>query len=221
MEVLNYRVVYLANLRRDISLRELTNNIYNLFSSHLGIKIVPNDIFIHTNRGRDSWYAFVDCHEEHQAEYVLDQLKSWVSRRKTRFNFNLICEASKTLVSAYKKERRNPRRENPLLNVGTGEVTELFEVYNSNQSPTAHQEIDSCTPSTSNPENTVHGIYLEGEQLGNETRNKEFKKGGGDYLKNNLKEHVSKYVCAFLNSEGEGTLYIGVNDLGKNVPIFY
>ena len=65
-------------------------------------------------------------------------------------------------------------------------------------------------------EDSVHGIYLEGEQFGNETRNKEFKKGGGKYLKKNLKKDVSKYVCAFLNSGEEGTLYVGVNDLGKN-----
>ena len=61
-----------------------------------------------------------------------------------------------------------------------------------------------------------HGIYLVGEQLGNETRNKEFKKGEGDYLKKVLKKDVSKYVCAFLNSGGKGTLYVGVNDFGKN-----
>ena len=54
-----------------------------------------------------------------------------------------------------------------------------------------------------------HGIYLEGEQLDNEARNKEFKKGGGDYLKNDLKKDVSKYVCAFLNSGEEGTFYVG------------
>ena len=65
-------------------------------------------------------------------------------------------------------------------------------------------------------EDSVHGIYLEGEQFGNETRNKEFKKGGGKYLKKNLKKDVSKYVCAFLNSGEDGTLYVGVNDLGKN-----
>ena len=41
------------------------------------------------NRMRDSRYAFVNCHEEHQAEYVLDQLKSLKSRRQTRFNINL------------------------------------------------------------------------------------------------------------------------------------
>ena len=61
-----------------------------------------------------------------------------------------------------------------------------------------------------------HGIYLEGEQLDNETRNQEFKKGGGNYLKNDFKKDVSKYVCAFLNSGEEGTLYVGVNDSGKN-----
>ena len=61
-----------------------------------------------------------------------------------------------------------------------------------------------------------HGIYLEGEQLDNEARNKEFKKGGGDYIKNDLKKDVSKYVCTFLNSGEKGTLYVGVNDSGKN-----
>ena len=230
MEVPNYRVVYLANLRSDIGLRELTNNIYNLFSSHLGINIVPDDIFIHTNRGRDSWYAFVNCHEEHQAEYVLDQLKSWESRRQTRFNFTLICEVSKPLVSDYKKEKvhkkkKSKKKKNPLLNGGAGEVTEQFEEYYSNQSPGAHQEENEPSKNrkrlgplrfTKKVEDSVHGIYLEGEQLGNETRNKEFKKGGGDYLKNVLKKHVSKYVCAFLNSGEDGTLYVGVNDLGKN-----
>ena len=29
-------------------------------------------------------------------------------------------------------------------------------------------------------------------------------------------KHVSKYVCAFLNSGEEGTLYVVVNDFGKN-----
>ena len=47
-----------------------------------------------------------------------------------------------------------------------------------------------------------------------ETKNS--KKGGGKYLKKNLKKDVSKCVCAFLNSGEKGTLYVGVNDSGKN-----
>ncbi|XP_055512601.1 LOW QUALITY PROTEIN: schlafen-like protein 1 [Leucoraja erinacea] len=52
-----------------------------------------------------------------------------------------------------------------------------------------------------------------GALMGSETRNVEFKRGGGEYLNMTLKSHVRKYVCAFLNSEG-GSLFVGVNDDG-------
>ncbi|XP_078279013.1 schlafen-like protein 1 [Rhinoraja longicauda] len=52
-----------------------------------------------------------------------------------------------------------------------------------------------------------------GALMGSETRNVEFKRGGGEYLNTTLKNHVRKYVCAFLNSEG-GSLFVGVNDDG-------
>uniref|UniRef100_A0A4X2LP53 Schlafen like 1 n=1 Tax=Vombatus ursinus TaxID=29139 RepID=A0A4X2LP53_VOMUR len=52
-----------------------------------------------------------------------------------------------------------------------------------------------------------------GAFLGNETRNMEFKRGGGEYLNLALKHHVRRYVCAFLNSEG-GSLFVGVEDSG-------
>uniref|UniRef100_A0A8C4Y3R4 Schlafen like 1 n=1 Tax=Gopherus evgoodei TaxID=1825980 RepID=A0A8C4Y3R4_9SAUR len=52
-----------------------------------------------------------------------------------------------------------------------------------------------------------------GAFMGSETRNVEFKRGGGEYLSGTLKHHVRKYVCAFLNSEG-GSLFVGVEDSG-------
>ncbi|XP_020839117.1 schlafen-like protein 1 [Phascolarctos cinereus] len=52
-----------------------------------------------------------------------------------------------------------------------------------------------------------------GAFLGNETRNVEFKRGGGEYLNLALKHHVRRYVCAFLNSEG-GSFFVGVEDSG-------
>ena len=171
-----------------------------------------------SNSGRDCWYAFVNWHEEHLAEYDLNQLKSWESRRQTRFNFTLICVVSKPLVSDYKKEKvhkkkKSKKKRNPLLNKCAGKVTEQFEEYIILISPPVHIKRKTITRKM---EDSVHGIYLEGEQFGNETRNKEFKKGGGKYLKKNLKKDVSKCVCAFLNSGEKGTLYVGVNDLGKN-----
>ena len=54
------------------------------------------------------------------------------------------------------------------------------------------------------------GSYMEQT----ESRNMEYKEGGGAYVWNTLPEHVRKYGCAFLNSGG-GTLCIGVADDGK------
>uniref|UniRef100_A0A4W2F6Q6 Schlafen like 1 n=1 Tax=Bos indicus x Bos taurus TaxID=30522 RepID=A0A4W2F6Q6_BOBOX len=54
---------------------------------------------------------------------------------------------------------------------------------------------------------------FQGAFLGNETRNLEFKRGGGEYLSQAFKHHLRRYVCAFLNSEG-GSLLVGVEDSG-------
>lgn len=60
-------------------------------------------------------------------------------------------------------------------------------------------------------------FYTEGMNLGNETRDKEFKEGGGIYKDLRiLGDHVDKYMCGFLNSSQQGTLFIGVKDSGKN-----
>ncbi|XP_077990313.1 uncharacterized protein LOC144444678 isoform X2 [Glandiceps talaboti] len=61
--------------------------------------------------------------------------------------------------------------------------------------------------------NTNEESFSVGQKLGNENRHLEFKTGGGEYLKKILKEHVGKYICAFLNSEG-GSFMIGVGDDG-------
>ncbi|XP_057559469.1 schlafen-like protein 1 [Hippopotamus amphibius kiboko] len=54
---------------------------------------------------------------------------------------------------------------------------------------------------------------FQGAFLGSETRNMEFKRGGGEYLSQAFKHHLRRYVCAFLNSEG-GSLLVGVEDSG-------
>ncbi len=47
-----------------------------------------------------------------------------------------------------------------------------------------------------------------------ESRNMEYKQGGGAYIKRTLPEHIQKYGSAFLNCDG-GTLCVGVADNGK------
>uniref|UniRef100_A0AAR2JUV3 Schlafen AlbA-2 domain-containing protein n=1 Tax=Pygocentrus nattereri TaxID=42514 RepID=A0AAR2JUV3_PYGNA len=52
-----------------------------------------------------------------------------------------------------------------------------------------------------------------GSHIGSETRNLEFKRGGGEYLRSLFRTHVRRYACAFLNSGG-GSLLVGVDDDG-------
>ncbi|XP_072041053.1 LOW QUALITY PROTEIN: schlafen-like protein 1 [Amphiura filiformis] len=76
-------------------------------------------------------------------------------------------------------------------------------------------KVDIYKPKFSQPQqvNFTNGdSFFKGQQLGNETRILEFKRGGGD-LRKQLKKHLAKYTCAFLNSQG-GTLMIGVDDTG-------
>ena len=54
---------------------------------------------------------------------------------------------------------------------------------------------------------------FQGAFLGSETRNVEFKRGGGEYLSQAFKHHLRRYACAFLNGEG-GSLLVGVDDSG-------
>ncbi|XP_070534524.1 uncharacterized protein [Ptychodera flava] len=69
------------------------------------------------------------------------------------------------------------------------------------------------TRANSRPLKSTEKSFAVGQKLGNESRHLEYKAGGGEYLKKIFKEHIGKYVCAFLNSEG-GTLMIGVADDG-------
>ncbi|KAJ7991444.1 hypothetical protein DPEC_G00283920 [Dallia pectoralis] len=52
-----------------------------------------------------------------------------------------------------------------------------------------------------------------GARVGSETRNVEFKRGGGEYLRSVFRVHLRRYACAFLNSGG-GSLLVGVDDDG-------
>uniref|UniRef100_A0A3P8XYX7 Schlafen AlbA-2 domain-containing protein n=1 Tax=Esox lucius TaxID=8010 RepID=A0A3P8XYX7_ESOLU len=52
-----------------------------------------------------------------------------------------------------------------------------------------------------------------GAHVGSETRNVEFKRGGGEYLHSLFRAHLRRYACAFLNSGG-GSLLVGVDDDG-------
>ncbi|XP_033112538.1 uncharacterized protein LOC117113336 [Anneissia japonica] len=133
----------------------------------------------------------------------------------------------------YKKKRRRKKKrtdgqgntslvQSPVINSAsqginkhqsTSNEEELSEGIKTDASNNAnllelHNNADSIADQLDNVD------YLKkNQQLGNETRKLEFKRGGGSYLKNILKTDVGTYMSAFLNSSG-GTLLIGVDDEG-------
>lgn len=59
----------------------------------------------------------------------------------------------------------------------------------------------------------VREFYVENEHLGSESRATEFKIGPG-FINNGCRANVAKYLCAFLNSQENGKLLLGVDDYG-------
>ncbi|XP_076081360.1 uncharacterized protein LOC143052226 [Mytilus galloprovincialis] len=65
-------------------------------------------------------------------------------------------------------------------------------------------------------------FYEVDQYLGDETRVKEFKEGGGNienFLRTGQKRCLASYACGIVNNREKGTVYIGVNDKGLVVGV--
>ncbi|VDI17121.1 Hypothetical predicted protein [Mytilus galloprovincialis] len=69
--------------------------------------------------------------------------------------------------------------------------------------------------------NRVHNkrplnVYLNDENIGDETRQREFKEGSIDnFLRTANTKSLAHYACGFVNIQKDGTIFIGVDDHGK------
>ncbi|XP_069106874.1 uncharacterized protein [Argopecten irradians] len=100
-------ILYLGNLRRDLPLIELKNNLLELFCNYIGVVVDWNDIDI--KKGKQAWFAFVDLHDEGEASETLEELASWENRRNLRYNFTYIVQPYESLTVDYKKVKK-PRK---------------------------------------------------------------------------------------------------------------
>uniref|UniRef100_A0A8C0D080 Schlafen like 1 n=1 Tax=Balaenoptera musculus TaxID=9771 RepID=A0A8C0D080_BALMU len=121
---------------------------------------------------------------------------------------------------------RQPRRAYALVQVAAHEDTLASLPWRLHTALEEHQIIKELVapgkelvlgegrePSNRREEILGQERLFQGAFLGSETRNVEFKRGGGEYLSQAFKHHLRRYVCAFLNSEG-GSLLVGVEDSG-------
>ncbi|KAH3821209.1 hypothetical protein DPMN_122971 [Dreissena polymorpha] len=63
---------------------------------------------------------------------------------------------------------------------------------------------------------TLPDTFIIREHIGSEDRSTEFKKGPG-FIDHDFRKNVAKYVSAFINSQQNGKLLIGVDDDGSVV----
>ncbi|XP_071137040.1 schlafen-like protein 1 [Mytilus edulis] len=84
------------------------------------------------------------------------------------------------------------------------------------QIATEYKPIYACRVHSKRPAN----VYLHDEDIGDETRFREFKVGGGNidnFLKTGNLKCLANYACGFVNNQEDGIIYVGVNDHGKVV----
>ncbi|CAC5418495.1 unnamed protein product [Mytilus coruscus] len=67
-------------------------------------------------------------------------------------------------------------------------------------------------------------VYVKDENIGNETRYREFKEGGGNidnFLRTENTKSLAHYACGFVNNQKDGIIFIGVDDDGKVLGVKY
>ncbi|XP_071143492.1 uncharacterized protein [Mytilus edulis] len=241
--------VFIGNLKKDASKTDLKRKLFDLFKHHLKIGLKFHDIKLKGRKNKPK-YAFIHLQSKIDRDMALNLLGSWESRSQLSFGFLHIVEPNQIIKVCVKKpdvvskagmksdsnqeiyheqyknsdtktkmeNTHSQHKQGVILASHISEDSENVPIKAgwARKSKTVHFSSNEIVDGRQG--STKH--YEEGETLGNETRDKEFKAGGGDhYINKNLKDHVSKYLCGFLNSSQRGTLYIGVKDNGTVVGI--
>ncbi|KAH0631280.1 hypothetical protein JD844_005560 [Phrynosoma platyrhinos] len=231
----NSYVLYIGNLNPKYSCEILCNMLKDI----LGMASVTlQRHHIEVVKKRKQAYAFIQVATEVRMEQVLKQLllasdtEQDLTKELVQKGKSLVVGQGKTFVFGNKDGRESDSvgscSESP---VGGLQVPEKSRKGLPNETRTNSVKKSAPYPwrlvdrpvnflSSTRSDSAIVQREIVGKEclfygafMGNETRNMEFKRGGGDYLTVTLKHHVRKYACAFLNSEG-GSLFVGVEDNG-------
>nr|XP_014342232.1 PREDICTED: schlafen-like protein 1 [Latimeria chalumnae]XP_014342233.1 PREDICTED: schlafen-like protein 1 [Latimeria chalumnae] len=225
--------VYVGNLNPECTKEDLCCMLKDLISG-LNISLMRHDVEVVKKHRRA--HAFVRLKTEGDFRQVLKQLQDPTTLDQSILG-QLVMVRKKLLVCEDKRCFSHYQEEHP-QNGGSHDVPKSLPSVQKRESSKG-----PIVPSNTNKDHRfapiggmadrpvaplivtrsegaiVHrGItgqerFFYGAQIGSETRNVEFKRGGGEYLSAALKHHVRKYACAFLNGEG-GSLFVGVDDDG-------
>ncbi|XP_078539507.1 schlafen-like protein 1 [Lissotriton helveticus] len=212
--------LYVGNLNSRFSKEVLTCMLKDILAG-ISVNLQRHDIEI-IKKGKNA-YAFVHLENESSYQTVMTQfhnpsnleqslLKELVKKGKTlkvsevKSNFPI----TETTSSKRKSVKKSKMGEESLKLSGSGTSFPVGEWTDQMSGIVAGTKSESAIVKQ-HIKGKEHFYY--GALLGSETRNVEFKRGGGEYLIMTFKHHIRKYTCGFLNSEG-GSLFVGVEDSG-------
>ena len=210
-------VMFIGNLRNDQDKSQLAELIFRLFKYCLNFEFIKKGDIEVKGRSNKCKHALITLRSEDDFDEAYYRLGSFESRKQLRFNFSELADPRNRL----NVHRNNPPQivKNSPQNIRNSQPVCVDE--RQNIPPQIRNQLSDVTVYLQAEEqyngsvNQMQKFYRKGELLGNETRNTEFKEGGGEYyIKKNLKDHVSKYMSGFLNSSQQVTLFFGVNDDG-------
>ena len=191
----------------------------------------PVFCFIPTRNARDQQVAIASLHNTDELNLALKRKKLSVNKKRKRRVRSNSREVKQSPQLSPRKLPPLAQRPLPELPSGVLETNTELRLESGVTKP-ASSTLEKCEPGTSlphgdklstisegsdsesgdhfpvqNPPVSVPSpevtCYFAGQQLNTEDRLTEYKRGGGNYIKNQLRYHVAKYVCAFLNSEGK------------------
>ncbi|XP_060064471.1 uncharacterized protein LOC132544839 [Ylistrum balloti] len=193
-------ILYLGNLRRDLPLIELKNNLLELFCNYIGVVVDWNDIDI--KKGKQAWFAFVDLHDEGEASETLEELASWENRRNLRYNFTYIVQPYESLTVDYKKVKKPRKSKKPKPEE---EHSEVEHSQSGSRNNNADKKESRDTKTLSTVKQTSGTISASDKKS---TSKQSYKEGG-----KTVSPSPSKPKTASSNKEGQETVTTGVANL--------
>ncbi|XP_066923079.1 uncharacterized protein [Clytia hemisphaerica] len=190
--------IFIGNLKHDMEDITLVRKLQQLFKDSVDLEIPEFrfTIFQRDSKKHPRKYGYLNLAtlRDEEKAYKLDGLT----------NLDFVIEGLALNVNKRLSTRNRVTKWNKLTFNGRRRLV------NRSRSDTDVQADDKSNLKAQSSKREL----MYGQNLPSEDRVTEYKKGGGNYLRCTLIQHVRKYVCAFLNSEG-GRLMIGVDDTCK------
>ena len=179
--------IFIGNLKHDMEDITLVRKLQQLFKDSAGLEIPEFrfTIFQRDSKKHPRKYGYLNLAtmRDEEKAYKLDGMQ----------NLDFVIEGLTLNVNKRLSTRNRVTKWNKLTFNGRRRLV------NRSRSDTDVQADDKSNLKAQSSKRE----FVYGQHLPSEDRVTEYKKGGGNYMRCTLIQHVRKYVCAFLNSEGK------------------